>query len=763
MSKQFIAYCENEGITRHFTAPYSPQQNGVVERRNRTVLEMARSFLKEKQLPLTLWGEAIRHSIYVLNRLPTRAVTGMTPYEVWSGIKPDIGHIKIFGCLAHMKLPSVHTTKLGDRSKLVINLGKEPGSKAYRLYDPEQRTVHVSRDVVFEENKSWQWENNIERSEGPRDTFVVIGATTDPEEDNHVGEQSPNLFSEESSSADGESSADAESVYTPSPVSASSMNNGADIESGPRRYRPLNEIYDETQEIDLDDEELMLAGLEEPTNYSKAATEHNWREAMRCEIEAVEKNKTWKLTELPPGQKAIGLKWVFKTKRDTSGKIIKYKARIVAKGYVQKQGRDFDENFAPVTRLETVRILLALAAKYGWEVHHLDVKSAFLNGEIAEEVYVVQPEGFVKKGQEHLVYKLIKALYGLRQAPRAWYSKLSKYLEELGFVRCPYEHAFYTKRKGSDVLVIAVYIDDLLVTGTDLTSIKEFVNQMSEKFEMSNLGKLSYYLGLEVKQGVSAIQLKQAAYVKKILDRAGMWNCNALKFPMDPKKSIGKDEGGKRVDTTQFKSMIGGLRYLVHTRPNIAYSVGIVSRYMEKPTVMHELAAKRILCYVRGTLNYGLVYVKGSGSELLTGCSDSDLVGHVDDGRSTGGMVFYLDEGLITWASQKQRSVALSSCEAEFMAATAAACQAIWLKKMVSQVTAKYIEPVVIYIDNKSAIDLAKKPVFHGRSKHIDIRYHFIRECVENGNIVVKHVSTDLQRADVLTKALPTARFEKMR
>ncbi|XP_074362299.1 secreted RxLR effector protein 161-like [Apium graveolens] len=242
-----------------------------------------------------------------------------------------------------------------------------------------------------------------------------------------------------------------------------------------------------------------------------------------------------------------------------------------------------------------------------------------------------------------------------------------------------------------------------------------------------------------------------------------MWNCNATKLPMDPMENISKDEGGRCVDTTHFKSMIGGLRYLVHTRPDIAYSVGIVSRYMEKPTEMHLLAVKRILCYVRGTLNHGLVYNRGSGSELLIGYSDSDLAGHVEDRRSTGGMVFYLDDGLVTWASQKQRSVALSSCEAEFMAATAAACQAIWLRKMVSQVTGKHVEPVVLYLDNKSAIDLTKNSVFHGRSKHIDIRYHFIRECVENGDILVKHVSTDLQRADVLTKALPTARFEKMR
>lgn len=358
---------------------------------------------------------------------------------------------------------------------------------------------------------------------------------------------------------------------------------------------------------------------------------------------------------------------------------------------------------------------------------------------------------------------MVKALYGLRQAPRAWYAKLSKCLIELGFERCPYEHAVYVNKTGDELLVIGVYVDDLLVTGTKLSSIKEFKDQMNSRFEMSDLGRLSYYLGLQVKQGSGFIELNQGAYAKKILEKAGMWDCNPTKLPMDPKESLSKDEEGKPVDSTMFKSMIGGLRYLVHTRPDIASSVGVVSRYMERPTILHQLAAKRILRYVKGTLNFGLVYKKTSSVNSIVGYSDSDLGGHSDDRRSTGGMVFYLNSSLVSWGSQKQRCIALSSCEAEFMAATAAACQAIWLRKMLSQVIGAYVEPVVHYIDNRSALDLAKNHVFHERSKHIDIRYHFIRECVENGEIIVRHVSTDLQRADALTKPLPIARFERMR
>lgn len=226
---------------------------------------------------------------------------------------------------------------------------------------------------------------------------------------------------------------------------------------------------------------------------------------------------------------------------------------------------------------------------------------------------------------------------------------------------------------------------------------------------------------------------------------------------------ITKDEKGNVVNPTEYKSMVGGLRYLVHTCPDKAYAVDIVSRFMERPTTVHLNAVKRILRYVKGTLDYGLVYSRTNGNNLLTGYSDSDLAGHIDDRKSTRGMVFYLNESLITWVSQKQKCDALSSCEVEFMAATAVACQGIWLRKLLGEITDGCIGPVVLYIDNKSTIDLAKNSVFHGRSKHIDIRYHFIRECVERGEIVLNHVRTDEQRADTLTKALPVVMFEKMR
>ena len=406
----------------------------------------------------------------------------------------------------------------------------------------------------------------------------------------------------------------------------------------------------------------------------------------------------------------------------------KHKARLVAKGYIQQQGVDFDEVFTPVTRLEIFRLLLALAAKNAWEVHYLGV--------LLEEVYVFQPKGYVKKGCEHQVYRLLKALYGLHQAPWAWYSRLNQYLLQLGFTKCPFEHVVYTKRNGNDCLIVGVYVDDLIVTGSNMSKIVKFKGEMSHEFDMSYLGKLSYYLGLEVIQGHGFIEIKQSNYVMKVPERVGMGECNVVKYPMEHKLQLCADETGKPVNSTHYKCTVGGLLYLVHTRPDIAYVVGIVSRYMERPTEMHLNAVKRICRYVKGTLYYGLVYMKGRGNYIFSGFSDTDLAGSLDDRKSTGGMAFYLDENLITWVSQKQRCVALSSCEAEFMAATTAACQAVWVQCVLSHITDVKSGLVVLYIDNRSAVDLARNPVFHGRSKHIDMRYHFIRDCVERDLVV---------------------------
>ena len=410
-----------------------------------------------------------------------------------------------------------------------------------------------------------------------------------------------------------------------------------------------------------------------------------------------------------------------------------------------------------------MRLILALAASKGWEVHHLDIKTTFLHGVLKEEVYVLQPEGYEIKGKESKVYKLKKALYGLHQAPRTWNEKLNQVFGELGFFKCSKELALYHKRDKDQQLLVAVYVDDILVTGTSLSLIHGFKKGMSSRFEMSDLGKLAYYLGIEVDQHEGGITLKQERYARKILEETGMKDCNLVHVPMDISLKLSKSVEEEAVEEQEFRRSIVCLRYLLHTRPDLSYSVGVLSRYMHEPQRSHSAAVKQVLHYLQGTLTHGLTFRRENKIGRLIGFSDSSHNVDEDDGRSTTGHVFYFSNSPITWCSCKQDTVALSSCEAEFMAATEAAKQAIWLQELLGEINDITSEKLVIYIDNKSAIALTKNPVFHGRSKHIHRRYHFIRECVDNGLIEVQHVPGNEQRADILTKALGRIRFKEMR
>jgi hypothetical protein len=310
---------------------------------------------------------------------------------------------------------------------------------------------------------------------------------------------------------------------------------------------------------------------------------------------------------------------------------------------------------------------------------------------------------------------------------------------------------------------VGVYVDDLIITGTCVKEIEGFKLEMHRLFRMSDLGLLSYYLGIEVKQEHGEITLCQRAYAEKILERAGMGDCNACHTPMEVRLKLLKKDGAQKFDATEFRSVIGCLRYLVNSRPDIALSVGVASRFMEEPSVAHWAAVKQILRYVRGTLGYGCRYKKGSGVPELVGYSDSDHAGDLNDRKSTSGVVFFLGDSLITWTSQKQKGVATSSCEAEYIAAAGATTQGVWLSRLIGDLTGRSAERFRLYIDNQSAIALSKNPVLHDRTKHIDIKFHYIRQCIEEEKLDVDHVRTDEQLADILTKALGRTRFVVMR
>ncbi|CAJ2663992.1 unnamed protein product [Trifolium pratense] len=747
-SEIFNNFCSENGIKRQLTTAYTPQQNGVSERKNRTLLNMVRSMLAGRNVPKKFWPEAVKWATYVLNRSPTLSVKDSTPEEAWSGLKPSVHHFKIFGCLAYVHVPDAKRTKLNAKSLKCVHLGVSEESKAYKLYDPVNKKIIVSRDVVFEEGTEWNWNDKKKAAASSSNNNDLISDETDIEEEAKNGVNTGN--NESSSEYDSEQEGndyETEEELPPRPKKKPGYLN--DYVTG---------LTDEEQEQMNNLAVFSTNG--DPTTYDEAHKQEVWRKAMDQEIESIENNKTWKLTSLPQGAKTIGVKWIYKTKYNEKGEVEKYKARLVAKGYSQQYGIDYNEVFAPVARWDTIRTLLCIAASKGWEVHQLDVKSAFLHGELTEDVYVEQPLGY-QTTEKDKVYKLQKALYGLKQAPRAWYSKIESYFCQEKFDKCQNEHTLFVKQDGDKILIVSLYVDDLIYTGNDKMLFEEFKISMKRNFAMTDLGKMKYFLGVEVSQKDYGILIHQQKYAKELLSRFGMESCNTVNSPIVPGNKLNKDEGGTVVNATKYKQMVGSLMYLLATRPDLAYSVCLIARYMEKPTELHMAAAKRILRYLKGTLKCGVLYKRGVSLELQ-GWSDSDYAGDSDDRKSTSGYVFKLGSSAVSWSSKKQPIVTLSTTEAEFVAAAACACQGIWLRKILSQLRHEQ-KRTTIFCDNSSTIKLSKNPVMHGRCKHIDVRYYFLRDLIKDEIMELSHCGTEEQIADVMTKALKLESFCKFR
>jgi hypothetical protein len=339
---------------------------------------------------------------------------------------------------------------------------------------------------------------------------------------------------------------------------------------------------------------------------------------------------------------------------------------------------------------------------------------------------------------------------------------LDESLIKLGFTRSTSEHAVYLRGQGAKRLIVGVYVDDLVITGGNQGDIDKFKKEMKNTFKMSDLGLLKYYLGLEVVQSKEGITVSQRAYAAKILESAGLSDCNPSDTPMESRLKLSKASTSPAVDATHYRSIVGSLRYLVNSRPDLSFSVGYVSRFMENPTTEHMTAVKRILRYIAGTLYFGCQY-KRRKEAVLAGYSDSDLAGDIDTRKSTSGILYFLGDNVITWQSQKQKVVALSSCEAEYIAATTAACQGVWLARLLAEFKGTTPATVNLKIDSQSAIQLSKNPVFHDRSKHIDLRYHFIRDCIEENRVQLEFIGTKDQLADILTKALGREQFCALR
>ncbi|KAK8934097.1 hypothetical protein KSP39_PZI014574 [Platanthera zijinensis] len=757
-SRLFDSFCKENGISHQLTAAYSPQQNGVAERKNLTIMNMARSMVKEKGLPKMFWAEGVQCAVYLLNRCPTKSVKFMTPFQAWSGWKPSVKHLRIFGCVAHAHIPDQRRKKLDDRSEKCIFVGYAPESKAYKFYNPVTGKAIVSRDVVFEEDCCWSWDEETRNMKG---MFFEDEEKGGHEAEAEVGGAEPPPSPSGSSGGASTPCSSGISTNGGSPSGASSSRGSSDRPQP--RMRRLDELYEETAPTLNNFSLYCLLADCEPHSYDEAAQEKSWRTAMDAEIASIKKNDTWRLVDPPAGHKPLGVKWVYKVKKNKNGAVEKHKARLVVKGYRQVQGVDYDEVYAPVARIDTIRLIIALAAHYGWTIMQMDAVAAYLNGYLEEDVYIEQPPGYVVKGQEKKVCKLRKALYGLKQGARAWNGRIDTFLQKHGYVKCPYEYALYMKvEKNGDIMILCLYVDDMIFTGSNPAMFEEFKSLMKKEFEMTNLGELSYFLGVEVQQREDGIFIAQKKYAEEILKKFRMENSKPISTPADPGTKLRKDSKEEGVDPTMFKSLVGSLRYLTFTRPDIMYVVGVVSRYMEEPKQDHFTAAKRILRYVNGTRDHGLMY--SSGGELkLVGYSDSDYGGDVNDRKSTSGYAFNMGTAAFSWSSKKQATIALSSCEAEYIAAAACACQAIWLRNLLEELHHVQDGPTTMLVDNMSAIQLAKNPVLHGRSKHIETRYHFLREQVEQKTVEVVYCPTGEQIADIFTKALKVETFERLK
>ncbi|WVZ70522.1 LOW QUALITY PROTEIN: hypothetical protein U9M48_019182 [Paspalum notatum var. saurae] len=465
-----------------------------------------------------------------------------------------------------------------------------------------------------------------------------------------------------------------------------------------------------------------------------ALSDPNWVNAMHEELENFERNHD--LVEPPPNCRPIGTKWVFKNKKGENGMVVRNKARLVAQGFCQKEGIDYEETFAPIARLEAIRILLAFAAFKGFKLRQMDIKSAFLNGFIEK-----QPPGFESAKFPDRVYKLRKALYGLKQAPRAWYARLKSFVLKSGFVMGSVDKTLFLLSRDGDTLIVQIYIDDIIFGGSSHALVSSFAEQMSREFEMSLMGELQYFLGLQIKQGLEGTIVHQTKYTRDILKNFNIIDSKPITTPMSTNTALDADEDGEAVDQKEFRGMIGSLLYLTAIRADIRSR----SAYVRATRLLLGLLiVKR---YLKFTPELGLWYSSGS-SLSLRGFSDADHAGCRIDRKSTSSTWQLLGISLVSWSSRKQASVALSTTEAEYVAAASCCSQLLWMKATLSDFGLKFGK-IPLLVDSTSNISIAKNPVLHSRTKHIDVRFHFLRDHYENGDIVYVVSVNQLQVEDV--------------
>ena len=760
-SNIFADYLKERGTQDERTVPYTPEQNGIAERMNRTLMEKVRSMLYHSKLPLRFWAEALMTATYVRNCSPTCALD-KTPYERWNDEKPDVSTLRVFGCKVYARVPDEKRKKLDPKSQKCIFVGYPAGVKGYKLYDPVKQKMIVRRDVIFIENI---FDHSIEKNGEPDELLPAIcfDFIYDDDDDD-----------DRNATGDVENREEVDDVVRENAMDEDMHRDAQDARQRPRRNVNPIDRYGKIATHRFDEWEILdevhnAVGIDDPRSYREAINGPNstlWKTAADVEMESVLKNETWELVDLPPGKNAIGSKWVFKTKMNADGSVNKYKARLVAQGYAQQHGIDYEETFAPVVKYVSLRTVLAIANQCNMELHQMDVNSAYLNGDIDAEIYMRQPEGYIDPDNPEKLCRLRKGLYGLKQGGRIWNVKIDKHLKSQGYIPSDADPCIYVKRRKGKILIIALYVDDTIIASNCNEMLKSAKKMLNEKFDMTDLGEAKSILGMSIKRNrtTGVLAIDQSAYLRSVLERFGMADCKPVSTPMEPGKHYEKTPDNEEgLETREFQALIGSLVYAsIATRPDLSEAVGKLSQHMSRPNKVHWVAAKRVLRYVKGTLDLGLKFERSNKFELV-GYSDADWAGDVDTRKSTSGYVFMLGKAIVSWASKKQSVVALSTTEAEYVALCSATQEAVWLRRLLESLQEGQGKSITIFEDNQGAICLSKNPRDHSRTKHIDIKYHYVRHAVQKGYVDVRHCDTKRMIADTLTKGLPKPAFEKHR
>lgn len=505
---------------------------------------------------------------------------------------------------------------------------------------------------------------------------------------------------------------------------------------------------------------MSSASDEAPSSYAAALARPDadqWRQAMDEEIAALQSNGTWTLQQLPPDRKAIACRWVYALKRNEKGGIERYKARLVAKGFSQQPGVDYQEVWAPVSQYKTLRALLAIVAARNLELHQLDIKTAFLNGDVDEELYMRQPPGYQDSG--NLVCRLHRSLYGLKQASRAWHTKLRDFVATLGFVASDADPCLFVLDASTTPTYMLVYVDDLLIAAPSVAAVERIKSLVLQRFSAHSLGEAKLFLGMSVVRDrpKGLLWLHQSRYARDVVKRFGLEHAKPVNMPLTRDLQLRRGDAGGAVVEEPYAALVGSLMYLMTcSRPDISQAVGALSRHVSDARKVHWDAAVRVLRYVAGTLEYGIQY--GGAKGELVGYSDSDYAGDLDTRRSTTAFVWTLHAGAVSWRSVLQPTVALSTAEAEYMAAASAAREALWWRKLCADLGEPAKAPT-IYSDSQCALALVRNPVVSQRSKHIDVLHHFVRERAARGEVAFQYCGTERMVADALTKVVGVQKF----